>query len=148
MGVQLRTAVEADAAGIATLAAKAFHPDTDAISRKLFPAHLQPTEVQSGDTVRLWRQARKTIKLADNRINMVVAVDDDLGGQIVGFSLWEVPVRAASDDEVLPSAVYSPGLDQKAFDEMQKVLSGDIRRNFGDQGTNNMWRAFSVFFLS
>lgn len=147
MGLQLRPAVEADAAAIAALAAKAFHPDTDTISRRLFPAHLQPTEAQPGDTLRLWRQARKTIKLTDSRINMMVAVDEDLGGEIVGFSLWEVPARGASDDEVLPSTVYSPGLDQKAFDEMQKILAGDIHKNFGDQGTNDMWRAYSLSYL-
>ncbi|KAG8408380.1 hypothetical protein J3459_017852 [Metarhizium acridum] len=139
MTVHLRTATEADAEAIATLAADAFHPDTDTISRRLFPQHLQPANCPAGDTLRLWRLARKSIKLTDKRINMMIAVDDDLRGQIVGFALWEVPSQNASDSELLPSAVSSPGLDERAFDEMQSLLSNHVRKHFGDEGTNNMW---------
>ncbi|KID85033.1 Acyl-CoA N-acyltransferase [Metarhizium guizhouense ARSEF 977] len=139
MTVQLRTATEADAEAIATLAADAFHPDTDTISRRLFPQHLQPANCAAGDALRLWRLARKSIKLTDKRINIIVAVDDDLRGQIVGFALWEIPAPNASDSELLPSAVSSPGLDESAFEEMQRILVNHVRKHFGDEGTSNMW---------
>jgi hypothetical protein len=140
-GMHVRPATAADMEAIGTLATAAFTPDTDAISRRLFPAHLQPPDAPLGSAARQWRLARKTKKLQDERINIIVAVDDELGGEIVGFSLWEVPARNASDGPVLPSAVSSPGLDQAAFDEMQAAVGDDIRKHFGESGTDNLWRA-------
>ena len=136
--MEIRLATEADIDAIAAIASSAFHPDTDAITRRLFPTHLQAANSTPASTAGAWRYARKTTKLTDPRISITVAVGDD--SQVVGFSLWEIPARGTHGGAVLSSSVQCPGLDQTAFDEMQQVLRDDVQKIFGDRGTDHVWR--------
>jgi hypothetical protein len=77
----------------------------------------------------------------------MVAVDDALQGQIVGFALWDVPVpspRCAPHQPQEPeperAAHAHAGLDQSALAEMRRILAEDARAHFGDEMKGNVWR--------
>ncbi|POR38561.1 Uncharacterized protein TPAR_01259 [Tolypocladium paradoxum] len=145
MALRLRSAIDADMDAIAAISAAAFHPTTDAIARRLFPPHLRPPDMQAGDAARPWRLARKTSKLHAKRTVMMVVVDDALDGTIVGFSVWEAPVRGKEDEEEmhLPEQPCA-GLDRAALAEMQSIVAGDAKRRFGQRDTKDIWHYIGV----
>ncbi|PNY29872.1 Uncharacterized protein TCAP_00212 [Tolypocladium capitatum] len=143
MSLRLRSATEADLDAIAAISAAAFHPTTDAVARRLFPPHLQPPGTQDGDAARPWRLARKTGKLHAHRTVMMVVADDALEGAIVGFSVWEAPVRGQEEeqDEEAPHPPEQPcpALDHVALAEMRGIVAADARRRFGERDTKDVW---------
>ncbi len=144
MTLHARPATEADLAQIADIAAAAFHPDTDAISRHLFPAHLQDASgEEEEDPVRSWRLVRKGIKLRLENTVMMVVVDDELGGRVVGFSLWDTPAGGDEPRSAVSAQAPSPLLDQAAFAELHHVLDADVREHFGVGGIKDVFREFS-----
>ncbi|EAW17180.1 GNAT family N-acetyltransferase [Aspergillus fischeri NRRL 181] len=146
MALSIRPAREADLEMIANIAAAAFNPTTDAISRRLFPPDLQPTDMPAGEACRQWRAARKSASFHSDGTALMVAVDDALQGQIVGFALWDVPVpspRCAPhqphEPEPEPAAHAHAGLDQSALAEMRRILAEDARAHFGAGMKKNVW---------
>ncbi|KND88961.1 hypothetical protein TOPH_06412 [Tolypocladium ophioglossoides CBS 100239] len=140
MTLCLRLATEADLGAIAAVSAAAFHPTTDAIARRLFPPHLQPPDVQDGDAARPWRLTRKTSNLDAKRTVMMVVVDEALEGAIVGFSVWEAPVRGEEDEEEtnLPEKPCA-ALDHVALAEMRRLVVEDAKRRFGERESKDVW---------
>lgn len=151
MGLRQRLATTDDLPEIGRIVAAAFHPSTDAITRRLFPPHLESLDESIDDGARLWRQARKTASFDDERNVMTVVVDDALSGQVVGFSLWERPVMDGSEhiDPVKkePKSYTSKTLDEAAFKEMKSVVNSEIERRLGEKGTSDKWRKAHTIHL-
>ncbi|KAF4224727.1 hypothetical protein CNMCM8980_005498 [Aspergillus fumigatiaffinis] len=155
MALSIRQARETDLEAIANTAAAAFNPTTDAISRRLFPPDLQPTDMPPGEACRQWRAARKSASFHSDGTALMVAVDDALQGQIVGFALWDVPVpspRCAphqpQEPEPEPAAHAHAGLDQSALAEMRRILAEDARAHFGDEMKRNVWRSVDLDYIA
>lgn len=141
MPLTLRDATPQDIPAIATICTAAFHPTTDIITRKLFPPHLKASDVGDGEDAYSWRAARKSHSMESKRNIMMVAVDDDLNGEIVGFALWESPVNPEDPLETAPPYPEPPAsLDQVAYAELRSVASADAIETFGDRGTRDVWR--------
>lgn len=148
MAIQIREAVEADLPAIARVGTAAFHPSTDAISRNIFPPHLQPQEFSDiGDAAFPWRLARKSAAmkafhgLKDGSI-ILLAVDGD---EVVGFSWWEAPEGQGGDEELERLKHWAPdpapaGVDQDAFLELRRVLDQDAKVVIGGEETKT-WSA-------
>lgn len=141
MPLTLRDATPQDIPAIARICTAAFHPTTDVITRRLFPPHLKPSNVVDGEAAYSWRAARKSHSMGSERNIMMVAVDDDLNGEIVGFALWESPVHPEDPLEAAPAYPEPPAaLDQVAYAELRSVASADAKKTFGERGTRDVWR--------
>ncbi|KID85455.1 Acyl-CoA N-acyltransferase [Metarhizium guizhouense ARSEF 977] len=86
MSIRIRLAEKADIPAIiaVSMAACAFDPTTDAIRARLSPAHLQST---GGQSSKQWSMSRKSARLELRNSVIMVAVDDALGGGVVGYSM-------------------------------------------------------------
>ncbi|KAF4987143.1 hypothetical protein FGRMN_10527 [Fusarium graminum] len=141
MTVSTAKASEKDLPAITRIATSAFHPDTDALSRRLFPPHLQPKDIPDGEAAYDWRAARKAASLASSESHLVVAIDDKKEGdeRIVGFSLWDAP--PATESESTPSQeIKCAALDKDAFNEMKRTVNQDAIDTFGEKGIAGIWR--------
>ncbi|KAH7276077.1 acyl-CoA N-acyltransferase [Fusarium solani] len=141
MALRLRIATESDLDAVADVATASFSPQTDAISAHLFPAHLKPEGEAYAHAARPWRLARKTDRFHSQRTTLVVAVDEALSGKVVGFALWEKPVRGEEHGQPEAAPIKPPcaTLDHAAFDEMRRVLGEDHSKRFGEKGADNVW---------
>ncbi|KAF4973272.1 hypothetical protein FZEAL_9371 [Fusarium zealandicum] len=149
MTISVRKATQQDLPGIARICNTAFHPTTDTISRRLFPLHLKPQDAVDGEAAHLWRAARKSISMASERGIMMVAVDAASDGEIVGFSLWEIPETSLASVEAAPKFPEPPAeLDQDAFAEVRSIANADITELFGERGTKDVWREFPRLLYS
>ncbi|KAL6914966.1 hypothetical protein FSST1_012726 [Fusarium sambucinum] len=140
MSIYLTEASEADLPAIARIATSAFHPDTDALSRRLFPRHLQPKDIPDGEAAYDWRLARKASSLSSPESHVIIAVDKDKNEEdrIVGFALWDAP--PAEGDESGPSKpIECAALDKAAFEEMKKTVNQDAIDTFGEKGIAGVW---------
>jgi hypothetical protein len=147
MTIRIVEAVEEDLPAIARIATSAFHPNTDALSRRLFPPHLQPKDLPDGEAAYDWRAARKASSLASSESHLVVAVDDEKEGdeRIVGFSLWDAP--PATEGEPSPGQeIRCAALDKEAFNEMKKIVNQDAIDTFGERGIAGVWRSTPTAF--
>ena len=97
MTLHMRKATEADLEGIARVGCAAFSRESDAIVRHLFPDRLQPEVKPEEDQVLRWRIARKGIKMKTENILLMVVTDGEQNGEIVGFSMWEVPTEVVGE---------------------------------------------------
>ncbi|KAF9766031.1 hypothetical protein IL306_001593 [Fusarium sp. DS 682] len=140
MAIRLIEASEDHLPEIARIATSAFHPSTDALSRRLFPPHLQPKDLPDGEAAYDWRFARKAESLASSESHLLVAVDDekDPGDQIVGFSLWDAP-PADGGDSGPSKEIQCAALDKEAFNEMKKIVNQDAVDTFGEKGIAGIW---------
>ncbi|RGP78320.1 gnat family [Fusarium longipes] len=140
MPIYLTKASEADLPAIARIATSAFHPDTDALSRRLFPPHLQPKDIPDGEAAYDWRLARKASSLASSESHLIVAIDDDKNAQdrIVGFALWDAPL-AEGGDSTPSKPIECAALDKEAFEEMKKTVNQDSEDTFGEKGIAGVW---------
>ncbi|KAF5722310.1 integral membrane protein [Fusarium mundagurra] len=140
MTIHLIEASEEHLPAIARIATSAFHPNTDALSRRLFPPHLQPTGVPDGEAAYDWRFARKASSLASSESHVVVAIDDEKGqdDQVVGFSLWDAP-PATGGDSGPSKEIQGTALDKEAYNEMKKTVNQDAVDTFGGQGIAGVW---------
>ncbi|KAJ4012432.1 hypothetical protein NW752_008122 [Fusarium irregulare] len=140
MPIQLLKASEQDLPAIARIATSAFHPSTDALSRRLFPPHLQPKNIADGEAAYDWRAARKASSLASSESHLVVAVDDDKvpEDRIVGFALWDAP-PADGDDSGPSKPIDCDALDKQAFEQMKKTVNQDAVDTFGKKGIAGVW---------
>lgn len=136
MTIRVRESTKDDLPAIARIAAAAFHPKTDAISARIFPAQATPD-----NDIFSWRYAKKTASLSSPNAIMVVAVDDSLNDQVVGFALWDVYSEKASN-QPQPSAQEPPPpcFDQEAFAELRAIVSSDHQEMFGERGIKDVWR--------
>ncbi|KPM34477.1 hypothetical protein AK830_g12091 [Neonectria ditissima] len=140
MTLSLREATQQDVAAIARISAAAFHPTTDAITRQLFPLGLKPEDAQDGEAAYHWRAARKSNSMHSKRTAMIVAVDDSLDGEVVGFALWESPAGPEDAVEVAHKEPEPPAaLDRAAFAEMKSIVSADATETFGERGMKDVW---------
>jgi hypothetical protein len=147
MTLALRPATEADLDSISRIATAAF--ETGAITRHLFPSHLQHESIPRSDEIRLWRLARKTIKLQSKHSITVVAVDETLGGAVVGFSIWDISTSTKDAEQgSTTSQVPFTGLDTVAFGEMHQILERNTRQLFGPLGLRDMWRNYLFAILN
>ncbi|CVK97724.1 uncharacterized protein FMAN_11718 [Fusarium mangiferae] len=140
MTIRLIEASEEHLPTIARIATSAFHPNTDALSRRLFPPHLQPTDLPDGEAAYDWRFARKASSLASSESHLVVAIDDEKVGddQVVGFSLWDAPPTTGGDSG--PSKeIQCTALDKEAYNEMKKTVNQDAVDTLGEQGIAGVW---------
>jgi hypothetical protein len=149
MSIYLTEASEADLPAISRIATSAFHPETDALSRRLFPPHLQPKDIPDGEAAYDWRLARKASSLASSESHLIVAVDADKNAEdrIVGFALWDAP-PAEGGDSGLSKPIECAALDKEAFEEMKKTVNGDATETFGEKGIDGIWRLCILPFLS
>ncbi|RSL56240.1 hypothetical protein CEP54_008939 [Fusarium duplospermum] len=140
MTLRLRIATESDLDAVADVATASFNPETDAISAHLFPPHLKPEGEAYAHAARPWRLARKTDRFHSRRTILIVAVDEALSGKVVGFALWEKPVRG-DNGQPEPAPIKPPcaTLDHAAFNEMKRVLGQDHAKRFGGNGADNIW---------
>ncbi|KAF6525274.1 hypothetical protein HZS61_011069 [Fusarium oxysporum f. sp. conglutinans] len=122
------------------IATSAFHPNTDALSRRLFPPHLQPKDLPDGEAAYDWRFARKASSLASPDSHLVVAIDDEKGPdeKVVGFSLWDAP-PASGGDSAPSQEIQCAALDKEAYNEMKKTVNQDAADTFGEQGIAGVW---------
>ena len=145
MAIHLRPASEADLTTIVDLSTAAFPPEKDAIVRHLFPGNLHYSE-----NVRNARIARKTVKFGLKSTIIMVAVDDASDGKIVGYAVWEVPVSSSTEDgsegeDIKLPPLVQEGMDRAPFIELISILQDDVREQFGEKGTADVW---SEFFFS
>ncbi|KAF5694036.1 gnat family protein [Fusarium denticulatum] len=140
MTIRLIEASKEHLPAIARIATSAFHPSTDALSRRLFPPHLQPTDLPDGEAAYDWRFARKASSLGSSESHLVVAVDDEKRqyDQIVGFSLWDAP-PATGGDSGPSKEIQCAALDKEAYNEMKKTVNQDSVDTFGEQGIAGVW---------
>ncbi|KAF5976333.1 gnat family protein [Fusarium coicis] len=140
MTVRLVEASEEHLPAIARIATSAFHPNTDALSRRLFPPHLQPTDLPNGEAAYDWRFARKASSLTSSESHLVVAIDDEKGkdDQVVGFSLWDA-LPATGGDSGPSKEIQCTALDKEAYNEMKKTVNQDTVDTFGEQGIAGVW---------
>ncbi|KAH6996036.1 acyl-CoA N-acyltransferase [Ilyonectria sp. MPI-CAGE-AT-0026] len=140
MPITLRDATPQDIPAIAKICTAAFHPTTDIITRTLFPPHLKASDAGDDEAAYSWRAARKSHSMESKRNIMMVAVDGDLNGEIVGFALWESPVNPEDPLQTAPAYPEPPStLDQAAYAELRSVASADAKETFGEQGTRDVW---------
>ncbi|KAK2123920.1 hypothetical protein NOF04DRAFT_1405862 [Fusarium oxysporum II5] len=140
MTIRLIEALEEHLPDIARIATSAFHPNTDALSRRLFPPHLQPRDLPDGEAAYDWRFARKASSLASPESHLVVAIDDEKGPdeKVVGFSLWDAP-PASGGDSAPSQEIQCAALDKEAYNEMKKTVNQDAADTFGEQGIAGVW---------
>ncbi|KAF5972974.1 integral membrane protein [Fusarium bulbicola] len=140
MTIRLIEASEEHLPAIARIATSAFHPNTDALSRRLFPPHLQPKDLPDGEAAYDWRFARKASSLASSESHLVVAIDEEEGkdDQVVGFSLWDAP-PATGGDSGPSKEIQCTALDKEAYNEMKKIVNQDAADTFGDKGIAGVW---------
>lgn len=140
MTIHLRPASEADLATIVDLSTAAFPPEQDAIVRHLFPGDLHYSE-----NIRNARIARKLVKFGLKGNIIMVAVDDASNCKIVGYAVWEVPVSSSAEDksggeeEVRLPPLAQEGMDKAPFIELIRILQEDVREQFGEKGTADVW---------
>ena len=152
MPLRLRDATREDMPAIGRVAARAFHPSTDPISAVLFPPHLRSPETPDEDESEAWRRARKALALDGERTNMIVAVDDERGGEIAGFVYWEKPLAGGETGEEggegggkkAVAEVKVSSLDEKAFKEMRSIVGAAEDEVLGKGGIKGTWREFFV----
>lgn len=141
MTIHLRPASEADLPTIVDLSTSAFPPEKDAIVRNLFPGDLHYS-----DGIRNARIARKSVKFSLKSTIMMVAVDDASDGTIVGYAVWEVPVSPlaenGNEEEVRLPPLAQEGMNRAPFMELIGILEEDVREQFGDKGTKDVWSEF------
>jgi hypothetical protein len=145
MTIRLIEASEEHLTAIARIATSAFHPNTDALSRRLFPPHLQPTDLPDGEAAYDWRFARKASSLTSSESHLVVAIDDEKGqeDQVVGFSLWDA-LPAIGGDSRPSKEIQCTALDKEAYNEMKRTVNQDAVDTFGEQGIAGVWRMFTT----
>lgn len=144
MPVHLRPATELDVAAMADISTKAFHPDVDAVSRMLFPVHLQPAGTTSTQNIKQWAVVRKSRRLSAKRTVMMVAVDDGLNNRAIGYALWIRPAQEGDDEEPLPPPIDFPGMDKVALAQARDIMMKEETDTFGDKGSGHVWGEFSV----
>ena len=139
MTIHLRPASETDLTTIVDLSTAAFPPEKDAIVRNLFPGSLHYS-----DGIRTARIARKSVKFSLKSTVMMVAVDDaSSDGSIVGYAVWEVPVEDGGEEEdIRLPPLAQEGMDKAPFRELIGILEEDVREQFGDKGTRDVWSEF------
>ncbi|KAF4448605.1 hypothetical protein F53441_8024 [Fusarium austroafricanum] len=149
MTIRLEKASEEHLPAISRIATSAFHPDTDALSRRLFPPHLQPKIVPDGEAAYEWRTARKASSLGSPDSHLIVAIDDEkeLKDQIVGFSLWDAEPAAGSESGP-NKEIQCAALDKEAFKQMKATVNQDAVETFGEKGIAGVWRVFSSHFVA
>ncbi|GKU06815.1 gnat family [Fusarium langsethiae] len=140
MSIYLTEASEADLPAVARIATSAFHPETDSLSRRLFPRHLQPKGIPDGEAAYDWRLVRKASSLASPESRLIVAVDNDNNAEdrIVGFALWDAP-PAEGGDSGPSKPIECAALDKVAFEEMKKTVNQDAIDTFGEKGIAGVW---------
>ncbi|KAL7805065.1 acyl-CoA N-acyltransferase [Trichoderma aethiopicum] len=157
MTIHIREATPDDLPAIARIASAAFHPSTDVIAARLFPAQLQQQESIRDNDVYTWRYAKKTASLSSPDAVMVVAVDDSLPvtDQVVGFGLWDVyeykpkaahnaradteSEKAANQPRTAVQEVPPPSFNQEAYAELRAIVSADHQEMFGERGIKDVW---------
>lgn len=137
-GVHLRPATEADLAAIVDVSIAAFDPSTDAIAHRLFPPHLKAPGTPDGEAHRQWSILRKSARLQALNSAVMVAIDESLNDQIVGYAVWFVPVEGEDDSPPPPRRSFA-GADQEAFAELRKVIEADEQESFGERGSRDVW---------
>lgn len=86
---------------------------------------------------------RKAMKLRARDTAVVVAVDDALGGKVVGFSMWDRPIKGDKSPDSVTTNTLCPALNNSALAEAYHVLNENIHKHFGEQGLNDMFCEFS-----
>ena len=144
MTLHMRKATEADLEGIARVGCAAFSRESDAIVRHLFPDRLQPEVKPEGDQVLRWRIARKGIKMKTENILLMVVTDGEQNGEIVGFSMWEVPTEVVGEKQgEYKPVVPCPTLDVDAYGVLRKVTADATKECFGENGSKKLWCKFA-----
>lgn len=138
MSLRIRFAEPGDVESIAHVAAAAFSPETDALGKNLFPARLKPDGIDAALTSIPWRVQRKRWWQQAQHGVMMVAVDDALGGQVVGFSLWEKPAVPGRTTPVEPNATC-PGFDEEEYKYLKATTNEAHEKMFGPAGLSTMW---------
>ncbi|KAL6872757.1 putative GNAT family acetyltransferase [Trichoderma novae-zelandiae] len=157
MAIRIRESTADDLPAIARIASAAFHPATDVIAARLFPAQLQEQETVRDYDVYSWRYAKKTSSLSSPHAVMVVAIDDSLPAtnQVVGFGLWDVyeykheathstltqtdSEKAANQPQSTVHELPPPSFDQEAYAELRAIVSADHQAMFGERGIKDVW---------
>lgn len=136
-----------DEEGIARVSTLAFAPGKDSLTTNLFPARLQPETGDPAMTAYPWRLARKGWWIREGEGIIMVAVDDALDGQIVGFSIWESPREPGTQGPKEPS-VPCPGFDAEEYASFRAHMETTIKGWFGEVGLTNMWCEYEYEFES
>jgi hypothetical protein len=146
MTIRVRESTQDDLPAIARIATAAFHPNTDAISARIFPDQKKEQEkTTSDDEIYSWRYAKKTASLYSPHAVMVVAVDDSLNDRVVGFGLWDVYSEKATNQPQSSAQQPPPSsFDQEAFSELRAIVSADHQEMFGERGIKDVWRKSSI----
>ncbi|KAI5465079.1 putative GNAT family acetyltransferase [Mariannaea sp. PMI_226] len=138
MAVRVRPATVADISGIVEVSTLAFDPSTDAISARLFPAHLRCSD--SNAAFSKWSTARTSARLDMQNSVVMVAVDDAAEENVLGFSMWLTPVPEGSqaDESPGPKPTFS-GIDFEALVELRRIMEQDKQCIFGKDGSKHSW---------
>lgn len=140
MAVHIRLATQEDIPEIVDVSMAAFDPSTDAISARLFPPHLQSAD---SEAFKNWSVTRKSARLDLKNSVVMVAVDEALGGRVVGYAMWFSPIPEGSEEEEPPRPkVAFEGVDRDALLELRKIMEDDAHNSFGEKGSKDVWSEF------
>lgn len=140
MSVRIRPAIDEDIPHIVDVSMAAFDPKTDIMSARLFPALLETSDTKS---FKEWSIARKSARLDMENSLVMVAVDDALGGKVVGYSMWFVPLPEGSEEKEPPRPkVAFDGIDRAALMELRRIMEDDACQTFGEHGAKDVWSKF------
>ena len=151
MSIRTRQATEADIPAIAAVGAAAFTPASDAITRAVYPAHLQPTGELNWDDYIAIRTRRKTAQFANEYTTILVAISDEVfpegedagadtvspdGERIVGFAVWTAPHPFGEESKrpELPDFV-----DKEVMKNLLTNLHEGAKRLFGESEGCDAW---------
>lgn len=86
------------------------------------------------------------MRMMKPRALTMAVVDDGLGGQIVGYAQWVVPVgeedveeEEVEDLEKVVEGAGTPTLDREATRYIYACIDGEAKRVLGKDGTRHVW---------
>ena len=136
--ITIRLATEADLPEIVEVAVGAFDPKTDAMSRNLFPKHLQTPDQHPEKDWRDWIMGRKLGRMNMPRAVVMVGVEDN--GKIVGYTVWFRPLAEGEVDEKPPPPTTKwPGFNYDAWGILRGSMFKDEEDTFGEKGARDVW---------
>ena len=145
MNLRQRPATKDDLPAISQITADAFHRTTDPVTRHLFPQHLETEDLSADQAAALWRHARKTGSFGAERTLMMVVCDDEVGGEVVGYAFWEIPIKSSEHDGTGPESLDSapphvPATwDETAYDFVKQTLTRAEKETLGEKGILDVW---------
>lgn len=146
MAIRLVKASDEDLPAITRIATSAFHPDTDALPRRLFPAHLQPKDLPNSKAAYNWRVACKAcLELLESHLVVAVGNKKEYNKRIIRFCLQDAPSATSGKSRPNKEIQYAT-LNKKAFNKIKITINQDIIKTFRERGIIGIQRLSLYLF--